>query len=243
MSTADHVPTPQSQPPEAKRIIATLTGGFERRYLPVLAANLPAWVSPDILTSTGMVAALLIGILYSLSDTTPGLLWVINGLVIVHWYADSLDGTLARVRKIERPRYGFYVDHASDAITVLFVCLGLGKSTHMDMRIALGVLIGYYLIMIQVLLSSYTLREFKISYGRFGPTELRILLILVNTALWAQVVWLPQWGKWSLAGYQLRLMDVLGIIAALYLLVIFVVALFDGLKRLAALEPPGVKHE
>ena len=237
-------PTEQSRPEQdAKRIITTLTGPFERRWLPVLAVRLPAWVTPDTLTVGGMIASALIGVLYGFSGRFPWLLWIANFFFVVHWYCDSLDGTLARVRKIERPRYGFFIDHASDTVAALCVLLGLGLSPDMDLRVAFALLLSYYLMMIQVLLRAYTLREFKISYGRFGPTELRILLILANIALWVQATWFASYRLWTVFGVPVRLMDILGVAAALAMAITFVGTFLNSLHRLAAMEPPGVRKD
>jgi phosphatidylglycerophosphate synthase len=229
-------------PPDAKRIIRTLTGRFERRWLPVFARALPEWVTPDTLTVIGVVASVLIGVGYWLSGLDPAWLWLVNFLVVVHWYGDSLDGTLARVRKIERPRYGFFVDHAADSIAALCVCLGLGLSPHMDLRVAFALLLSYYLMMILVLLNAYTLREFKISYGRFGPTELRLLLIGANVALWIQNTWFSSDRLFTLWRVPIRLMDLLAIGAGIGLVITFLGAFTNGLARLARLEPPGHKR-
>jgi len=241
-------PAPEVQQPaapnaDAERIILTWTGRFERKWLPRMAAALPAWVTPDILTFGGIVASVLIGILYFFSKASPTWLWVINGLFVVHWYADSLDGTLARVRKIQRPRYGFFLDHSADSIAALCVCLGLGLSPHMDLRVAFGLLLSYYLMMIYVLLRAYSLREFKISFGRMGPTEIRIGLILANIVLWVQNVWFSSDRLATLLGVPIRLMDIIGIAAGLSLASIFIGTMVRSLRRLAELEPPGVVRE
>lgn len=240
--SAPDVGNPDSPDKDAERIILGWTGRFERKYLPRMAAALPGWVTPDILTVTGIVASLLIGVLYFFSKTSPTWLWVINGLFVIHWYADSLDGTLARVRHIERPRYGFFLDHSADAIAALFILLGLGLSPHMDLRVAFGLLLAYYLMMIYVLLRAYTLREFKISFGRMGPTEIRIGLILVNVVLWVQNVWFDSDRLATLLGVPIRLMDIIGIIAGLSIASIFIGTMVRSLRRLAELEPPGVRR-
>ena len=228
---------------EARRIITTLTGPFERKWLPRMAAVMPAWVTPDKLTVLGIISSVLIGILYYMSGLSVHWLWAISVLYVVHWFADSLDGTLARVRRIERPRYGFFVDHSADAIAALFILLGLGLSPHMDLRIAFGLLLCYYLMMIYVLLRAYTLREFKISYGRLGPTEMRIGLILVNVVLWVQGIWFSPDRLATLLGVPIRLMDLIGIGAGLVMASIFIGTMFGSLRQLAKLEPPGVVRD
>ena len=232
----------QDSSPEARRIITTWTGPFERKWLPVMAAKLPHWVTPDILTTIGILASLGIGALYVLSLYSAIWLWIINVLIIIHWFADSLDGTLARVRKIERPRYGFFIDHSADAIAALFICLGLGLSPHMDLRVAFGLLLSYYLMMIYVLLRAYTLKEFKIAFGRMGPTEIRIVLILANVVIWVQSVWFSSDRLLTVLHIPIRLMDVMAIGAGLSLVGTFVGTMIRSLHRLAELEPPGTLH-
>jgi phosphatidylglycerophosphate synthase len=183
-----------------------------------------------------------IGLFYVLSGFNSAWLWAINALLVVHWFADSLDGTLARVRKIERPRYGFFIDHSADAIAALFICLGLGLSPHMDLRVAFGLLLSYYLMMIYVLLRAYTLHEFKIAFGRLGPTEIRIVLILANIVIWVQTVWFTSDRLWTIFNVPIRLMDVIAIGAGLSLAGTFIGTMIRSLRRLAELEPPGVRR-
>ena len=239
---ADAVKSRAQADPDAKRIITTLTGNFERKWLPVMATKLPGWVTPDILTIAGVFASVGIGLFYILSEFNALWLWGINLLLVIHWFADSLDGTLARVRKIERPRYGFFVDHSADAISALFICLGLGLSPYMDLSIAFGLLLSYYLMMIYVLLRAYTLREFKIAFGRLGPTEIRIGLVLANIVIWAQSVWFSSDRLITLFRIPIRLMDVIAIGAGLSLAGIFIGTMIRSLRRLAELEPPGMPH-
>ncbi|TPW18009.1 MAG: CDP-alcohol phosphatidyltransferase, partial [bacterium] len=117
-----------SQPDEAKRRSTFVTTRFEQWALPRVAAHLPLWIVPDTLTFLGVVAATFIAAGYMLSNRDPMWLWAVNFALVVHWFGDSLDGTLARVRKIERPKYGFYLDHLTDAYSTLAVGLGLGLS-------------------------------------------------------------------------------------------------------------------
>ena len=167
------------------RINQISLGPFERRVLPWMARRLPAWVVPDHLTYIGQFAALLIGFSYWLTHYSLNWLWLTNFAFVLHWWGDSLDGTLARVRHIERERYGFFVDHFSDAIAVFLICLGMGLSPIMDLRVALFLIIGYYAMMMLVYLVSLARDVFKISFGGIGPTEVRLVTIIVNTIVWA----------------------------------------------------------
>ena len=168
---------------EAKRTQESFLASMEKKTLLWLAARTPGWINSDHLTALGLLAMAAAGAGYWWSRTnTAGLLVVILGLA-VNWLGDSLDGTLARVRNCPRPRYGFYVDHIVDAFGALFLLGGLALSGYMSSLIAIGLLIAYLLLSIEVYLASYTLKRFRLSYAKFGPTEIRILLATGSVAL------------------------------------------------------------
>jgi hypothetical protein len=172
---------------------------------------------PDHLTALGLVATVGVGAAYALSRVSPIWLHVVNLCLALNWFGDSLDGSLARFRRHERPRYGFYVDHIVDALGALFVIGGLGLSGLMSPAAAAVLLIVYYLMAIHVYLTTYTAGTFKISYGAIGGTELRILLVVANLAA-------LRWPTFALGGFELRLFDVLGLGMAAALLVVFAIA-------------------
>jgi archaetidylinositol phosphate synthase len=208
-------------------------GPFERVALPWMAKRLPSWVTPDHLTYVGQFAALLIGVSYWLTHFSLNWLWLTNAAFVLHWWGDSLDGTLARVRHIERERYGFFMDHYSDAIAVFLICLGMGLSPIMDLRIALFLIIGYYAMMMLVYLVSLARDVFKISFGGIGPTEVRIVTIAVNTLVWA----LGNPPMMTIAGVPLTLFSTIGagvsVLLGLYYLVFGTVEQ----RKLARLDP------
>jgi len=214
---------------EARRELRSLTAGFEKKALLWLAARTPAWVTPDHLTALGLLAMLLAGVAYRWSAETPALLHVVNVALVLNWLGDSLDGTLARFRGRCRPRYGFYVDHLVDAFGALFLLGGLALSGYMSERIALGLLIAYFLVSINIYLATYTLGVFKISFGPIGGTELRLLLALGNLALLAQP-------RLTLLGRQVLLFDVVGIAAIAALAVVLVVTTVRNTRTLYELE-------
>jgi archaetidylinositol phosphate synthase len=191
---------------DAIRLQESFTARAERKALVWLAARLPLWVNSDHLTLLGFVAMLLAGASYALARwNRVGLLLAILFLAL-NWFGDSLDGTLARVRNQQRPRYGFYVDHMIDTFGGLFLMGGLAISGIVDWRIALGMFVAFLMLSVQVYLAAYTLGTFRLSFAKFGPTEIRILLALGNVALWfrpaARVV-----------GLYYRVFDVGGIVA------------------------------
>ena len=166
------------------RINNTILGPLERPALNWLAEHLPAWVTPDHLTGLGLFASFLIFISYCATNININFLWLASFGFLLNWFGDSLDGTLARKRKIERPLYGFFIDHIIDAISTLLIFLGLGFSPFLNMELALIALIGYLLLSIYTYLSTYTNNVFQISFGGLGPTEIRVLAIMLNVAIY-----------------------------------------------------------
>ena len=167
----------------AKRELTFLLADPERRLLRAAAARLPAVVTPDHLTGLGVLGALGVGAAYALSGVSAVWLWVASACFVVQWLGDSLDGTLARVRGTERPRYGYYLDHVVDAFSTAVIGVGVGLSPYVNPCVALGVVIVYLALSINVYLESNVFGVFRLAYGRLGPTEVRIILIAANAAL------------------------------------------------------------
>jgi archaetidylinositol phosphate synthase len=167
----------------AARQLESILAPLEKRTLAWFAERMPAWVNSDHLTVLGFVAMFLAGACYYMSQWHHAMLLAAIVCLAVNWFGDSLDGTLARYRKRQRPRYGFYVDHIVDAFGALFLIGGIGLSGYMTREIAMALLIAYYLLSIEIYLATYTVGVFKLSYGIFGPTELRVLLAVGNLVL------------------------------------------------------------
>jgi phosphatidylglycerophosphate synthase len=163
-----------------KRVNDILLGPLERPALQWLAAHAPAWMTPDRLTAIGIVGSLTIFVAYILTGVDKNFLWLVTLGFIVNWYGDSLDGTVARYRKIERPTFGFFIDHTTDAFSQFFVVMGLGLSPYVRFEVAAMALIGYLLMSVYVYVDTYVSGVFKISYGKLGPTEVRAIIVLVN---------------------------------------------------------------
>jgi phosphatidylglycerophosphate synthase len=155
----------------------------ERRLLRAIAARIPRRWRPNHFTALGVLAATGVGAAYALARYGSGWLWVASALLVVQWFGDSLDGTLARVRGIERPRYGYYLDHMTDAYSTVVIGIGVALSHYVHLGLALGGVVLYLALSINVYLESHVLDRFRLGYGRIGPTEVRILLIAFNTAL------------------------------------------------------------
>jgi len=210
---------------------------FEQWALPRLAGALPRWVLPDDLTVLGLLAATGIGICYMLTNQNPAWLWAVNALLVVQWFGDSLDGTLARVRGIERPRYGFYLDHITDAYSTFAIGLGLGLSPYMLLSIALANVIAYLVMSINVYLETHIFGEFSFGYGLLGPTEVRVVLIGLNTAalLWGTL-------PFGVRGVPATMYDVVGAITFLAMFGLLLVRVAGNLKTLGRLELPGTRR-
>ena len=166
--------------PREKRF---LLARAEARALTWIAERVPRRVMPDHLTALGVFAAVGIAAAYVLSNGDRAWLWAASALLVVHWLGDSLDGTLARVRKSERPTYGYYLDHLVDAVATTLIGLGLGLSPYLLLATGLVIVVAYLVLSINTYLETQALGVFSLGYGCLGPTEARLALVAVNTAL------------------------------------------------------------
>jgi phosphatidylglycerophosphate synthase len=218
---------------EAVRVHTSLLAAMEKRCLVWMAERMPAWVNSDHLTALAGLAMLGIGICYWLAPLQPWLLVAVVVLLAVNWFGDSLDGTLARVRHHERPRYGFYVDHVLDAVGIAFLFGGLVFGGFMSGQIGAGFLLAYYLLTIEIALATHAVGVFRISYWRFGPTELRILLAIGTLQLLRS-------SFVSVFGYRVLLFDIGGAVAIAGVLATFIASAVHNTRTLYRLEPlPG----
>src|SRR6266700_7820756 len=167
----------------ARREQTSILAPLERAALRALARRMPGWVNSDHLSVLGFAAMFLAGLCYALSKQNPLMLHAVNVFIFLNWFGDSLDGTLARYRNRQRPRYGFYVDHIIDTFGALFLLFGLALSGYMSERVAAGLLIVYFMLAINSYLAAYSLGLFKISQWKMGPTEMRLLLMIGNVFL------------------------------------------------------------
>ena len=204
----------------------------EARVLEWIARRLPARVKPDHLTVLGVLAAAGIAAAYALSARSDLWLWAASALLVVHWLGDSLDGTLARVRRSERPRYGYYLDHLVDALATALIGVGLGLSPHMLLATGLLVVVGYLVLSINTYLETQALGVFSLGYGRIGPTEARLALVAVNTAM---ALGVPL--SLHVAGVGVSALDVVALGAVAAMAVAVGVRAARNLRTLAAAEP------
>ena len=221
---------------EAKRIQQSFLAGLEKKSLLWLARRAPAWINSDHLTLLGLLAMAGAGAGYWWSRNSHMGLMVVILCLALNWLGDSLDGTLARFRNCPRPRYGFYVDHIVDAFGALFLLSGLGLSGYMSPWVALGLLVAYLMLSIEIYLATYTLGDFKISYFKMGPTELRLLLAAGNLVL----LWKP---TCHLFGKSYRLFSVAGTIGISGMMLVLCVSAIHNTLRLYRREPLPARRE
>lgn len=214
-----------------ERVNDILLGPLERPALRWFSSHLPLWVTPDVLTLIGTLGAIIILVGYVLSHQNAAFLWLASFGFFVNWFGDSLDGTVARYRKIERPKYGFFVDHTVDAFGQLLILTGLGLSPYVSFSAAALALIGYLLMSIYVYVDTFVSGVFKISFVKFGPTEVRAIAVIINAIFFfvgVKTVALP-FGEVN--PYDLILLAIAGI-----LIITFLVSTYNRARELALLE-------
>lgn len=218
----------------AKREMTFLLAGVERPVLEWLARRVPRTIRSNHLTVLGILGATGAGTAYALTRYDPAWLWIASLMLGINWLGDSLDGTLARVRGTQRPKYGYYLDHVVDAFATTVIGVGIGLSPYVNLALALGVVVVYLALSINVYLESSVFGVFRISYGRIGPTEVRLLLVLLNTSLALVAGWeVTGGGPWPIsliANWMLAIL-LAGMVA------LFVGRFARNLYRLARLEP------
>jgi len=214
----------------ARRVNDALTASLEKRALQWMAARAPRWVSSDGLTVLGLGAQIGAGVGYALARYNRWALLLVIACVVMNWFGDSMDGTLARVRGQQRPRYGFYVDHMVDVFGAVALMCGMGCSGLVHWQVAIAMLVAFLLLSCESYLATYTLSEFQLSQGMFGPTEIRLLLIAGNVALLRSPYS-------NILGHRWLLFDVGGVIATVGMLGMAVVLTVRHTAQLYREEP------
>ena len=224
MSNAD------KRAPVATRIQQNILARGERRLLNWLCARLPAWVTPDQLTALGFAGALMVASGYLLRWLGSGWLALSLAGYVVNWFGDSLDGSLARWRKIERPTYGYFVDHSVDAIATFLMVASMGMSPFLRFDVALLGVVGYFLLSIHTFLAAKVVGEFRLSYLAGGPTELRLMLMALTLAM-------PALGDERVLGSHFSPLDLFGLGVASILVTLFVIQSLTLARTLSRREP------
>jgi archaetidylinositol phosphate synthase len=215
---------------DARRQQTSLLAPLERLTLRWLASRMPSWVTSDQLSAIGFVAMFMAGVSYAASRWNPLALHLVNLFIFLNWFGDSLDGTLARYRDRQRPRYGFYLDHIIDTFGATFLILGLAVSGYMSERVAASLLTVFFMLAINSYLAAYSLGVFRLSHWKMGPTEMRLLLCVGN-------VFLIHHPYSHLFGRVYLLFDVGGVVSIIGMSVILVFSTVQNIRALYLLEP------
>lgn len=224
---------------QSKRIQTSILNSLEKKALIWLAERQPKWMTSDMLTYIGTVGAIIIAIGYILSSRNINYLWLSTLGFIINWYGDSLDGTLARVRNTQRPVYGYYIDHTVDAINEVVIFMGIGLSGLMHLEFSLMALVAYFLITINVSINAHLKKEFKLTYAGLGPTEFRLIMIIINTIY----IYSTTLRNFSVAvevfgrEISLKSLDIVGISVTIILFIMYFYEIFNDAKEYAVIDP------
>jgi phosphatidylglycerophosphate synthase len=224
---------------DAVRIQTSVLNAAEKKVLVWLAQRQPRWMTSDILTYIGTFGAIVIAAGYVLSAWNPAFLWISSMGFVINWYGDSLDGTLARVRNLQRPVYGYYLDHTIDAINEVIIFVGVGLSGLIHLEIALLALVMYLLMTINVSINAHLKKEFRLTYAKMGPTEFRIIMIIINT-LFALVRPLREFShEFVLFGHDLVFgaLDYIGVVIVIILAVLHLAEVRKDVRDYAEMDP------
>lgn len=229
----------------AERIQTSILNGIEKRILVWLAEKQPRWVVSDVLTCIGSLGAVLFATGFVLSGQNINWLWLSIVSLAINWYGDSLDGTVARVRKMQRPLYGYYLDHTVDCINEAVMFIGVGLSPLMRLDIALMIFVIYLCLTINVSINAHLKSEFKLTYAKLGPTEFRIIVGLL-TSLFIFIPWLKDFRVFvRFLGNDLDLasLDLAGLVIFAALVVIYLVTIIQDARGYAKMDPmPKIKE-
>lgn len=220
---------------QSQRIQTSIINGVEKRVLVWLAERQPRWVTSDMLTLVGVVGAFLTGLGFYLTHYDINWLWLSSAGLIINWYGDSLDGTLARVRNCQRPLYGYYIDHTVDCINEAFMFIGAGLSPLVDIDLALYIFVLYLFMTINVSINAHLKSEFRLTYAKLGPTEFRLIIVIANTVL----ILFPRLVTYTLTlgGRAYTTLDLVAIAIIVLLAVIYLATIIADARHYAAIDP------
>ena len=224
---------------QSARIQTSVLNPYEKKLLCAIAHRLPAFTTSDQLTGLGVFGAMLVTLGYALTYLGPGWLWLANLGFFVNWFGDSLDGTLARERNQQRPIYGFYIDHNLDSVCACLMVLGAGLSAYMSMWSALLIIVPYLMLDVFVMINAHLRNEFQLTFAKLGPTELRLIIVLVNAVFF----FIPALREWtctfSFLGQEqsLTALDIAGLVISLGLFVIYLYSIWRDAKYYGRIDP------
>ena len=224
---------------QSNRIQTSFLNAAEKRILVRLAKLQPRWVTSDMLTAVGVFGAFLTGLGFFLARYGIEWLWLSSAGLLINWYGDSLDGTLARVRNTQRPIYGYYIDHTIDCINEGMMFVGAGLSPFIRLDLALLVYVVYLALTINVSINAHLKGEFRLTYAKLGPTEFRILIVIANTILIAWPSLASMTGMLSLGSHSvtLNILDYVGMAILALLTIIYLATIISDARKYAAIDP------
>jgi len=224
---------------QAKRIQTSILNPYEKKILVYLAERMPAWVTSDMLTFVGFLGALIVAAGYALSNLNLNWLWLANFGFFVNWFGDSLDGSLARVRGTQRKKYGFFIDHNVDVINECIMFTGVGLSPLVNMTFMAGVLVAYLALSVYTYIGCYLKGEHCLTFGGLGPTEFRLLAIIVN-CLFIYIPSLRQWKRHIVLfhnEFDFGVLDGIALAVSFILLILYLVSFFKDIRYFKRIDP------
>lgn len=230
---------------QAARIQTSILNKYEKKALVWMAERMPSWVNSDMLTFVGFLGACVMATGYALSNVNLMWLWLSNLGLFINWFGDSMDGSLARVRGIQRKTYGFFIDHNVDVINETIMFIGVGASPLVNMSFAMLALVAYFMLSVYVYIDCHLKGEMRLTYGGLGPTEFRLLLVIVNT-LFMYIPWFSEWKRPVTLfhnDFMVGIFDYITVAAALLLIFFYLISFFRDIKYFAKIDPVKKKEE
>ena len=230
---------------QAARIQTSILNKYEKKALVWMAERMPSWVNSDMLTFVGFLGACVMATGYALSNVNLMWLWLSNLGLFINWFGDSMDGSLARVRGTQRKTYGFFIDHNVDVINETIMFIGVGASPLVNMSFAMLALVAYFMLSVYVYIDCHLKGEMRLTYGGLGPTEFRLLLVIVNT-LFMYIPWFSEWKRPVTLfhnDFMVGIFDYITVAAALLLIFFYLISFFRDIKYFAKIDPIKKKEE
>lgn len=230
---------------QAARIQTSILNKYEKKALVWMAERMPSWVNSDMLTFVGFLGACIMATGYALSNVNLMWLWLSNLGLFINWFGDSMDGSLARVRGTQRKTYGFFIDHNVDVINETIMFIGVGASPLVNMSFAMLALVAYFMLSVYVYIDCHLKGEMRLTYGGLGPTEFRLLLVIVNT-LFMYIPWFSEWKRPVTLfhnDFMVGIFDYITVAAALLLIFFYLISFFRDIKYFAKIDPVKKKEE
>ena len=230
---------------QAARIQTSVLNSTEKKILVWMAQRMPAWVTSDMLTFVGFLGSCIMATGYALSNLNLQWLWLASFGLVVNWFGDSMDGSLARVRNTQRKTYGFFIDHNVDVINETIMFIGVGTSPLVNMSFAMLALVAYFMLSIYVYINCHLKGEMKLTYAGMGPTEFRLLLFITNICF-IYIPWLTEW-KIPMTlfhnDFMIGIMDYIAVLVTLLIGGFYLVSFLKDAKYFSKIDPIKKQEE